>query len=141
MNKAEMGTQELESLLELPHFRAFLAKVLNYRYAHKGKINYADFSRRAGFHSRSYLPEIISGKKGLSHDSLWKITNTLKLPQKYAKLFELLAQRDNSLLRPWGTNEKALNLKINALKKEIRNINSNAKIAGVKNNLVCLRFR
>jgi hypothetical protein len=81
---------KLESLLAATTFREFLRLALLRRYEEQGKINFADFSRRAGFASRSYLTELLGYKKGLSRDGLMKLKSAMGLPRGYLRLFELL---------------------------------------------------
>ncbi|WP_374077255.1 hypothetical protein [Bdellovibrio bacteriovorus] len=81
-------------LLEMQDARAFLKRALEVRYRKKGKINLADFSRRAGFSSRSFLSEYLAGKKGLSRESVGQLKTALKLPKPYLDLFSLLVGKD-----------------------------------------------
>lgn len=81
-------------LLEIHDARAFLKKALEVRYRKKGKVNLADFSRRAGFSSRSFLSEYLAGKKGLSRESVGQLKMALKLPKPYLDLFSLLVGKD-----------------------------------------------
>ncbi|GEM_PF-1403840 len=81
-------------LLEMQDARAFLKRALEVRYRKKGKINLADFSRRAGFSSRSFLSEYLAGKKGLSRESVSQLKSALKLPKPYLDLFSLLVGKD-----------------------------------------------
>lgn len=90
----------MKELLQANSSRVFLKKILEQQYKKRGGTNLSDFSRRAGFSSRSYLSEFLSGKKGLSLDALVKIKQGLKAPRLYSQLFELLAFQDNPSLRP-----------------------------------------
>lgn len=95
--------------------RSFLKKALALQYHRQGKVNISDFSRRAGFTSRSYLSEYLAGKKALSRESLQKIKTALKIPKPYIKIFVLLVAQDQPGLLP----ERLENIpaKMEALKK------------------------
>lgn len=83
-----------QELLDIENARQFLKRALEVRYRKKGKVNLADFSRRAGFSSRSFLSEYLAGKKGLSRDSVNQLKITLKLPKPYSDIFSLLVRKD-----------------------------------------------
>jgi transcriptional regulator with XRE-family HTH domain len=95
--------------------RSFLKKALVLQYRRQGKVNIADFSRRAGFTSRSYLSEYLSGKKALSRESLQKIKTALKIPKQYVKIFILLVAKDQPGLFP--ETPENIPAKMEALKK------------------------
>ncbi|MCB0408401.1 MAG: hypothetical protein KDD34_09370 [Bdellovibrionales bacterium] len=102
--------------------RAFLQEALALHYKNKGRVNISDFSRRAGFLSRSFVGEYLSGKKGLSVDALKRIKAALKLPRDYIRFFELLVYLEQPELRPrYLTTEKVLEsieqIKLQLLKK------------------------
>lgn len=87
-------------MMEAKDFLTFFQASLEYLYRKKGKINVSDFSRRAGFRSRSYVGELIAGKKGLSEDALKKISRTLRLPRELSKILEAHAYLQFPELRP-----------------------------------------
>lgn len=81
----------LKVLSQAKSTRAFLGLALGQHYQKRGKVNLADFSRRAGFLSRSFLSEYLAGRKSLSQDSFKRIKDALKLPKAAAEFFHLLA--------------------------------------------------
>lgn len=87
-------------LLKTTDFKTFLFEALKYYFRKKERVNISEFSRKAGFSSRSYLTEVLIGKKGLSKDALRKIRNTLKVPKEISKIGECLAFLDFPELRP-----------------------------------------
>ncbi|KHD88399.1 MAG: hypothetical protein OM95_09750 [Bdellovibrio sp. ArHS] len=106
-------------LLGASEARTFLKIALEIRYRKRGRINLADFSRRAGFSSRSFISEYLSGKKGLSRESLNQLKATLKLPKHYKDLFTLLAYRDQPELINQKFTPEELEKKIAAIKSSI----------------------
>jgi uncharacterized protein (TIGR02147 family) len=91
----ETSLSKLQELLYINDPRVFLRKALELQYK---SVNLADFSRRAGFSSRSFLSLYLSGKKGLSANSLAMITEALKLPKDYKRLFLMIASKDDQKL-------------------------------------------
>lgn len=79
--------------------RSFLKYALAHQYNGRA-VNLADFSRRVGFSSRSFLSEYLRSKKSLSGDSLRAIRAALKLPAKYLTIFELLVFVEQPELLP-----------------------------------------
>lgn len=111
-------------LRELAHktsFVSFLEEALQYHYQSKGKVNLSDFSRRAGFSSRSYMCELLAGRKGLSRDSLLRIKSTLKLPKKHLQLLELLAYNEDPRLSSGVTSRHALKQKLEIARTAVLN--------------------
>lgn len=109
--------KDRKSLLGELSSREFLKLALELQYP-RG-LNLADFSRRAGFSSRSFLSLFLSGKKGLSRDSLERIKSALSLPKEYRLLFSYLAavdcpslQKDFKLPRPIATEIISLRQKL-----------------------------
>ena len=97
---ATFTTSQIESFLACKDFNASFKEALSLHYLKRGKINLADFSRRAGFSSRSYLSEVLTGKKGLSRDALTRIRSALKLPKPFLDVLEMRAYEDHSELKP-----------------------------------------
>lgn len=107
-------------LREIGDARSFLAEALALRYGGREKINLSDFSRRAGFSSRSYLSELLTGKKGFSRDSVSKIKSALKLPRGGLELFELLVLLECPPLRARAQTVEAIDSRIRALRERLR---------------------
>lgn len=82
------------NLLSCADSRAFLSEALKLQYQKKGRVNLADFSRKAGFSSRSFLTEYLSGKKKLSKESLRQVKSALTLTKPYMQFFTLLVFKD-----------------------------------------------
>lgn len=82
----------------------------------------ASICRKAGFASRSYFSEVLSGKKGLSRDSMLRLKSALKLTGVVGKLFELLAIQSNPGIDP-RMDQKQIGQKISNLRAEIKRAN------------------
>lgn len=94
--------------------------LLDLHYQGKERLNLADFSRKAGFKSRSYLSEILSGKKGFSADSLRKFKRTLKVNNALADVFELLVQQEYPELRNKKQKDSDIQESLNRLRSKIK---------------------
>lgn len=97
---------QIETFLACRDFNASFREALHLHYHKRGKINLADFSRRAGFASRSYLSELLTGKKGLSRDALVRIRSALKLPKPFLTMLEIHAFQEHSDWRPANWSAK-----------------------------------
>lgn len=71
--------------------RVFIKKALDLRRL-ETNLSQSAFSKKAGFSSRSFLSEYLSGKKKLSFDSFQKIKSALWLGREYKEYFSLLVQ-------------------------------------------------
>lgn len=90
--RENLFTQEIVRQLALAETcHEFLATAVHALEQAHGRGVKAKISRAAGFHSRSYITEVLSGKKGLSRDSAARLRGALKLPSAAGKLFECLA--------------------------------------------------
>lgn len=112
-----------EKLIASESFRDCLNLSLKLHYFNRGKkVNLSDFSRKADFSARSYVSELLSGKKGLSRDALSRITHALAIPRPYLQLLEVLACIENPRLRAKGTTERMLEKKLRDLRKSARTL-------------------
>jgi uncharacterized protein (TIGR02147 family) len=108
----------LHDLVQREDARAFLRDALALRYQSQDRINLSDFSRRAGFASRSYLSELLAGKKGFSRDSIQKIRSALKLPRPCLDYFEALVLHECPELRKRGQSQEALVARLKQLREK-----------------------
>jgi hypothetical protein len=119
-------------------FREYLKKSLELHYKDKGKINISSFSRRAGFSSRSFLSDLLSGKKRLSRESLVKITSTLNVPRSHANLLEVLAYLENEDIRPKELSLEQLEKNLTRLLRDVRS-QSSSKMSELSQNSLFLK--
>lgn len=94
---------------------AFLEAVVSALEERHGRGVKSNISRKAGFSSRSYLTEIVAGKKGFSRDSLSRLKGALPLDKSWLRLFEYLAWLEDPKLRP-------PTLSVGELRQEIKNL-------------------
>ena len=102
-------------------YREFLNLVIVEMESETGRGVKATICRKAGFGSRSYLSEILSGKKGLSRDAMLRLKTALKLTGSLAKLFEALVIKEHPMIEP-KTDLIRLNQKITELRGELKNL-------------------
>ncbi|MES2966105.1 MAG: hypothetical protein V4760_19650, partial [Bdellovibrionota bacterium] len=60
----------------------------------RGTFSHAAFARKAGFKSRGFTQEVISGRKRITSQSFPKFLKALQLPRHAAIAFKLLVLRD-----------------------------------------------
>jgi predicted transcriptional regulator len=89
-----LSPELLKSFAGAENYLQFLRAAVNAFEKVHGRGSKALLSRKAGFASRSYLTEVLSGKKGLSRDSLTRLRLALKLTGTAAKLLDCLAAID-----------------------------------------------
>jgi uncharacterized protein (TIGR02147 family) len=90
-------------LLEAQDFKAFLRLFFRSSTAekddstrHPKPITYAEFSRRAGFSSRSYILDVLEGRKPLGSAVMEKIARGLGLTSLWREYFRLLLAHSKS---------------------------------------------
>lgn len=79
-------------LLQTTNYVDFLACYLGHHdfNENRRKISYSTFSKRAGYHSKSFLSEILSGKKLLTLQSAEKFSKGMSLNHSLAQYFKNL---------------------------------------------------
>jgi hypothetical protein len=77
-------------MLEAKNYREFLLAWLKKQEEQKRKLNFSEMSRRAGFSSRSFIQEVLSGKRRLTSRSLPKMIRAFRLTGSEARLFQCL---------------------------------------------------
>ncbi len=115
-----LSAQDALKLAKLDSMRVFFIEALRLRTPASKRTNLAEFSRRAGFSSRSYISELLAGRKGLSRDALLRIQSTLKLPKPALRLFELLAYKEDPRLSIKKLNHETLNREIQVARIRLR---------------------
>lgn len=77
-------------------YRAFLAGAIEAIAStqKRGSFSHAAFARKAGFKSRGFTQEVISGRKRITSQSFPKFVKALQLPRLAASAFKLLVLRD-----------------------------------------------
>lgn len=111
----KLDSSFLQELAMAPTYRSFLSLLLQKRGAK------AQLCRRAGFTSRSYLSELVAGKKGLSRDALSRVKTALNLPKPLPQLFENLVYQSEPSLRPSKFSEQSLQDQIAQIRHEVVN--------------------
>jgi uncharacterized protein (TIGR02147 family) len=84
-------------IFEYDHYRKFLRDFYELRKGAAEKLSFRHFARLAGFSSPSFLKMVIEGKRNLSHESIRKISEALRLNKEEAQYFTnlvLLNQAD-----------------------------------------------
>src|SRR5664279_4351855 len=72
------------------NYRTYLKDFYEEQKAKNPVISYKYLANKAGFKSKSFFHEVISGRKNLSKDSIYSIQKVLLLPPKSFSYFEQL---------------------------------------------------
>lgn len=112
--KRKLDPALIQRLVETKSYQQFLQVLLEPRGAS------AQLARRAGFNSRSYLSELMAGKKGLSQDSFNRIKTGMGLPRSLTQLFEALVYQSESQLRPARYSSEQIHDLISQALREIK---------------------
>jgi uncharacterized protein (TIGR02147 family) len=78
------------SIFEYLDYRRFLQDFYARRKEENPSFSYENFARKAGLKSKGMLHDILKGKRGLSKDSLFKVSEALGLDEKELAYFEQL---------------------------------------------------
>lgn len=108
-----------EKLLKSKSYREFLKILILDPPNRRGEM--AKVSRRAGFSSRSYLSELLSGKKGVSQDGLTRLKSALKLPKSWGQFLDSLVWLEHPEVCPKNFTPELVKIRIIQLKNEIKN--------------------
>lgn len=84
-----MKPEFIHRLLKQDNYRDFLKKLVDLM-SIENAVNFSELSRKAGFTSRSFIKEVISGKKRLSLSSTAKIKKAFMLTSSLGNYFEAL---------------------------------------------------
>lgn len=86
-----------EKLLQSKDYRGFLDVFFKVsRGAKAAPLTYGELAKRAGFKSRSFLNEVVLGRRRLTSTSTEKVIHGLKLDSTWAKYLRLLVEYDEA---------------------------------------------
>lgn len=71
-------------------YRKFLVDYYNEKKSHKQTFSYQVLANKAGFRSKSYIKDVIDGKKNLSEDSIFSLGRALELTDQEFSYFKNL---------------------------------------------------
>src|SRR6185295_13705882 len=74
-------------IFEYDHYRKFLRDFYDSRNDTSEKLSFRHFARLAGFNSPSFLKMVIEGSRNLSHESIRKIAEALRLNKEETQYF------------------------------------------------------
>lgn len=103
-------------------YRSFLSATLETLSAtqKRGKFSHAAFARKAGFKSRGFTQEVISGRKRITSQSFPKFTKALQLPRHANTVFKLLVLRDEPDFNEAGLSREAIERALGEVRDRIR---------------------
>lgn len=80
----------MPDIFDYQNYREYLRDYYEEKKASDSTFSYQNFSRKAGFASKSFIFNVINGRKNLSRTSVVKICESLKLSKSRAAYFENL---------------------------------------------------
>ena len=107
-----------KDLLQQKSYREFLECLIQTE-SKNGAVNFSELSRRAGFSSRSFIKEIIEGKKGLTASSLAKIKKAFRLTGLLGNYFEMLVSLEEEHINIQQLQHEVILNKINKLRSRL----------------------
>lgn len=91
----------VDTLLAAPHYRSFLQTFIFKKapWSHPRPMSFQDLAKRAGFGSKSFLNDVIAGRKRLTPRSLDKVSSALGLSGAWAEYFKCLVAREETIFQ------------------------------------------
>jgi hypothetical protein len=108
-----------QSIIYANDYRSFLRALLDERRANGEKVNFSGLSRRAGFASRSYIKEVLEGKKRVAAPSLLRFIKAFRLDKTTGSLFSFLVALEEEDVNFEGLSSEHLRLKIEATREKL----------------------
>ena len=91
-------TSEFEAqAIRAPDYRQFLGLFFNQSNTSPKKMTFQQFSQKAGFSSKSFVADIIAGRKRITPLSIEKVTQGLSLNKTWTEYFKALVAKDEPL--------------------------------------------
>jgi uncharacterized protein (TIGR02147 family) len=109
-----------EDLLRTDDYREFLKDYLEKTRIRNRPVNLADLARKAQFSSRSFVSDVLRGKRRITPSSLPRFKQALGLTGAWAQYFELLVMLSENDCRPARQTDEKTCEKIDAVRKKIR---------------------
>lgn len=110
----------IQAALGSNDYRSFIVNVATTQ-ARNGKMNMAALSRKAGFSSRSFIGDVIEGRRRLSPSSYPKLARALSLSARLRSYFHLLAVRDEPDLNFEQLDQHSIEFRLKELRLRLQN--------------------
>ena len=122
----------IQAALASSDYRSFIANIATAQ-SRNGKMNMAALSRKAGFSSRSFIGDVIEGRRRLSPSSYPKLSRALSLSARLRSYFHLLAVRDEPDLNFEQLDQLTIDLRLKELRLRLETdldsaLNKNKKV-------------
>jgi hypothetical protein len=93
-----------QKLLSAENYRDFIKMFFcrDSDFRHPKKLTYGEFAKRSGFASKSYLNDIVAGRKRIAPGGFEKVVLGLGLNATWAKYFKCLVSKEESEFRALG---------------------------------------
>lgn len=118
-----------EELLAAPDYRGFLKLCCRNS---RRSVSYSAFARRAGYSSRSYVRDVIEGKRRLTPLAIPKFARAAELTGEWKEYFRLLVAMTEKDARPEGWSRERVASRLGALRDRIRSRRFRRSVTGDK---------
>lgn len=108
----------ISELLSASDYRTFLKLVVE-KGSRKRWGSYTAFSKKSGFSSRSYVRDVVSGKRRLTPKTLGPVASTMALSSDLRTYFKLLVSLEENDIRPRELAPDQVRTKLRKLKERL----------------------
>ncbi len=117
----EFRANDIIRLLETQSYREFMRVLIQNESKKRNKnFNQSGFARKAGISSRSFLSEVLNGKKHLTNFSLPRVVKAFGISGHLARYFELMVSLEEPKVNYLRLSKEQTHVKLETLKEKIR---------------------
>ena len=117
-------------MLEAEDYRAFLKAAFDILKEHQASFSLQSFANKAGFSSKSFARDVISGRKRITPRSIDGFKKGLGLTGRLATYFTLLVAQTESDIKHGNLNEAQMQKKLQSLKLQLAEQESSSSEQG-----------
>ena len=115
-----LGPDSVEHLLRIDNYREFLKTFFEKSQPRNRKANLADLARKAQFSSRSFVSDVLRGKRRITAATLPRFKLALGVTGAWAHYFDLMVMKEETDLRPARLTTEKIDDGLQAVRKKIR---------------------
>ena len=86
----------MQNIFSYTNYRNLIKDYYEEQKKAKGSFSYQVFAHKAGFTTKTYLIEVVSGKKSLSKGSIFNMAKAMNLKKKETDFFEAMVCFNNA---------------------------------------------
>lgn len=109
-----------ESCLKTKDYRSFLSEVFSLAEKNDPRFSYAAFSRKAGFTSRGFVKEVVTGRKRMTAYAFPRFVKALGLPTQVKTYFNYLVALEEDELNSDGLTADQIQIRLQQLRAKFK---------------------